>query len=153
MWSPEDLRYLEKIAKFAPKLGDVKSFTINTPRNPSNPIAYSIKISYETYRETVKTSQHPITLIVNNTASATAKSSVSVSQEIQNIIRDLEKSNLDPKRLPEAKSNLSTLESELDKPNPSEKVIKKVMRWASDFGLELFLRLAVLVAERFLKPM
>ena len=153
MWSPEDLRYLEKIAKFAPKLGDVKSFTINIPRNPSNPIAYSIKISYETYREIAKTSQHPITLIVSNTASATAKSSVSVSQEIQNIIRDLENSNLDPKRLPEARNKLNTLEKELDKPNPNEKVIRKVVSWASKFSLDLFLRLAVLVAERLLKPM
>ena len=142
------LRKLDKIAKTLTHDGIVENLTVPTPSD------YLVTITSKKYREIVKTGQNPITQIVNVTSSATAraKSSLSVSQEIQNIMRDLEKSNLDPKRLPEVRNKLNTLEKELDKPNPSEKVIRKIMRWASNFGLELSLRIAVLIAERLLKP-
>ena len=90
-----------------------------------------------------KNLEHHITVIINATANAT---------EIQ-IIHALEESTAGSKKLSETKRKLKTLESELSKPNPSEKVIRKVMRCTSGFGLQLFLRLAVLVAERWLKPM
>ena len=73
-------------------------------------------------------------------------------KKIQNIIHDVEKSGVNPKKISEAKTQLGILESELNKPDPDEKVIKKVVRWASNFSLELFLKLAPIVAERLLKP-
>ena len=90
-----------------------------------------------------KNLEHHVTVIIKATANAT---------EIQ-IIHALEESTAGCKKASEAKRKLNTLESELSKPNPNEKVIRKIMRWASGFGLQLFLRLAVLVAERWLKPM
>ena len=51
----------------------------------------------------------------------------------------LEKSGLELRKLAEAKRNLSRLETELDKPNPNESVIRKIMRWASNFDLKLAL--------------
>ena len=142
----DELRQLDEIAKRIFSTGSVKNISVTTCSG------YTVQISAEKYCEIVKGGQNPITLIVNATANATATSSVSVSRKIQNIIHDVEKSGVNPKKLSEAKTKLSTLESELNKPDPDEKVIKKVMRWASNFSLELFLRLAPIVAERLLKP-
>lgn len=142
----DELRQLDEIAKRIFGTGSVKNISVTTRSG------YTVQISTEKYCEIAKGGQNPITLIVNATANATATSSVSVSQKFQNIIHDVKKSGVNPKKLSEAKTKLNTLESELNKPDPDEKVIKKVMRWASDFSFELFLRLAVLIAERFLKP-
>jgi len=148
MYSDEQ-KELDKIANKLTQGGSVKNLTVPTPSG------FIVEITVEKYHELIKSGQNPITQIFNITtnAAATAKSSLSVSQEIQNIMRDLEKYNLGPERLPEARKKLNTLESELDKPNPREKVIRGIMRWASKFGLELSLRIAVLIAERLLKPM
>ena len=143
----DELRQLDEIAKRIFSTGSVKNISVTTCSG------YTVQISAEKYCEIVKGGQNPITLIVNATANATATSSVSVSQKIQNIIHDVEKSGVNPKKLSEAKTKLNTLESELNKPAPDEKVIKKIVNWASEFSLELFARIAVLIAERFLKPM
>ena len=146
MSDSDELRQLDEIARRLFGRGSVKNISVTTRSG------YTVQISSEKYCEMVKGSQNPITLIVNATANATAMSSVSLSQKIQNIICDVEKSGVNPKKFAEAKTKLNTLESELAKPNPDEKVIKKVMRWASNFSLELFLKLAPIVAERLLKP-
>lgn len=145
--SQEIAEQLDKIAKYLSCDGMVQYLEVPTRSG------YLFKISDEKYRQAVKAGQDPIKQIFNITANATATSSVSISQKIESIIHDIEKSGVNPKKLSEVKSKLNTLESELDKPNPDEKAIKKVMRWASNFSLELFLRLAPIIAERLLKPM
>lgn len=145
-YSEKDMEKLDKIARNLCGRRSVKYLLVSTPSG------YIVEISEEKYRQAVKAGQNPITQIFNITANATATSSLSLSQEIQKILHYLEDSNVDPKKLSEAGRKLNTLESELDKPNPNEKVIRKIMRWASNFGLELSLRIAVLIAERLLKP-
>ncbi len=142
----DELGKLDKVARNLFRGGNLKSLTVCTHSG------YFVEISEAKYYEAVKSGQNPITQIYNVTATATATSSLSLSQEIQNIIRSLEESNMGSKKLSGAKRRLNTLKSELNKPNPNEKVIKKIIRWASDFSLELFLRLAVLIAERFVRP-
>jgi len=142
----DELKKLDAIAKTLSGGGSLKNLKVFTPSG------YIVEITEEKYLEAVKSGQNPIRQIFNITANATATSSLSVSQEIQNILQRLENSNVPAKKLSEARGKLNTLETELDKPNPNEKVIKKIMRWASNFSLELFLRIAVLMAERFLKP-
>ena len=144
--SEELLNNLDEIVKTLTRGGTIANLTVPTPSD------YFVEITHKKYREVAKGGQNPITQIFNATASATATSSLSVSQEIQKVIHDLEKSDVDSRKLSEARRKLNTLESELDKPNPSEKVIRKIMRWASNFGLELSLRIAAIVAERLLKP-
>ena len=144
--SEELLKNLDEIVKTLTRGGIVANLTVPAPSD------YFVEITHKKYREVARTGQNPITQIFHVTASATATSSLSVSQEIQNILQRLENSNVPAKKLSEARGKLNTLETELDKPNPNEKVIKKIMRWASNFSLELFLRIAVLMAERFLKP-
>jgi len=143
----DELDELDKVARNLLREGSLKSITVYTPNG------YFVERSEEKYHEAAKSGQNPITQIFNVTSSATTivKSSLSVSQEIQNIVHDLEKSDLAPKKLSEARRNLNRLGSELDKSNPNEKVISKIMRWASNFDLELALRIAVPIAERFLK--
>jgi len=142
----DEIKKLDRIAKTLSHNSSVKNLTIFTPSG------YIVEITEEKYREAVQGGQNPITQILNVTATATAKSSFSVPQEIQKILRLLEDSSVSPRKLSEAKKYLSTLGSELDKPNPDEKVIRRIVRWASKFGLELSLRIGVIVAERLLRP-
>ncbi len=146
MSNSEELKQqLDEIVKTLTRGGIITNLTVPTPND------YFVEITHKKYREVAKAGQNPITQIFNVTATANATSSLSVSQEIQKILHHLEDSSVDPQNLSEARRKLDTLESELDKPNPSEKVLRKIMRWASNFGLELSLRIAVLVAERLLK--
>jgi len=146
--SEKHVTTLDKIAKNLTRNGVIKHLEI--------PISggYIVQITQEKYLQLAKSGQNPITQItsITTSATATARSSSSLSQKFQNIIHDVEKSGVNPKKLSEVKTKLNTLESELNKPDPAEKVIKKVMRWASNFSLELFLKLAPIVAERLLKP-
>lgn len=139
---------LDKIAKNLTRNGFIKHLEI--------PISdgYIVQITQEKYLQLAKSGQNPITQITSITASATAMamSSLSLSQKFQNIVLDVEKSGIKPKKLSEARARLNTLESELCKPDPDEKVIKKVMRWTANFSFELFLKLAPIVVERMLKP-
>ncbi len=143
MTHSDDLDELDRVVKNLSREGNLKSITVNTPSG------YVVEISEVKYQEAAKDNRNPITQIINVTSKATsiAESSSSVSQEIKNIIRQLEDSNLSPRKLSEAKKNLNQLENELDKPSPDEKVIRRIMRWASNFNLELALRIAVLVSE------
>lgn len=145
-YSKEEIENLDRVAKKIMGEGELKSITVPTPSG------LIVEITEEKYRQVVTVGQNPINLIVNTTANATATSSLSLSQNFQNILRDLEASNLEPRKLSDAKKKLNNLEAELNKLNPNENVIKRVLRWASDFSFELFLRLSVLMAERFLKP-
>jgi len=138
-----DAEELDKVARSLFKNGDIKHITLSTPGG------YHFEISEEKYFEAAKGNQNPITQIFNitSTAIATAKSSLTVSQEIQNIIQDLDNSGLSSKEFSEAKKNLEILESELNKPKPDEKLIRRIMRWASNFNLALALRIAILIRE------
>lgn len=144
--SDEEIKDLDKVARNLIGGGNIKSLTVPTPSG------LIVEITEEKYLQLVKSGQNPVNLIVNTTANATATSSLSLSQNFQNILHDLEASNLEPRKLSDARKKLNNLETELNKPSPSENVIKRVLRWASDFSFELFLRLSVLIAERFLKP-
>ncbi len=146
-YSKEEIEELDKVAKKIMGEGELKSITVPTPSG------LIVEITEEKYRQLDKGGQNPINLIINTTANATATSSLSLSQEIRNIYQCLENSKIDPQKLPEARKELNKLENELNKPNPDERNLKRIIRWASDFSFELFLRLSVLLAERFLKPM
>ena len=80
--------------------------------------------------------------------SALATSSVNLSQQIQQIIRQLEQKQLDPVRLETAKKQLVIFEEEPQRPKPRWPKVRKILGWASGLGEELFLRLVVMWAER-----
>lgn len=87
---------------------------------------------------------------VNVNVSASAQALSLISEQIQEIAKELEKSCADSRKVLEAKAQLKILEKELKKKNPQWDVIKKVMSYALDFSKELFLRLAVIVAQHIL---
>jgi len=140
-YSKEEIEELDKVAKKIMGKGELKSITVPTPSG------LIVEITEEKYRQLDKGSQSPINLIINTTANATATSSLSLSQNFQNILHDLEASNLEPSKLSEAKRKLDNLETELKKQSPNENVIKKILRWASNFDLALYLRIATVIAE------
>lgn len=140
-YSKEEIKELDKVARKIMGEGELKSITVPTPSG------FIVEITEEKYHQLAKGGQNPINLIINTTANATATSSLSLSQNFQNILHDLEASNLEPRKLSEAKRKLNNLETELKKQSPNENVIKKILRWASNFDLALHLRIATVIAE------
>jgi hypothetical protein len=55
---------------------------------------------------------------INVSAQAIASTSLNLSLQIQEIVKELEKKNLDPKKIEEAKKELSKFEVELKRPKP-----------------------------------
>ena len=81
--------------------------------------------------------------------SALTTSSGNLSQQIQQIIRQLEQKQLDPVSLETAKKQLVIFEEEPQRPKQRGPKVRKILRWASGLGEELFLRLVVMWAERY----
>jgi len=140
-YSKEEIEELYKVAKKIMGEGELKSITVPTPSG------LIVEITEKKYRQLDKGGQNPINLIINTTANATATSSLSLSQNFKNILHDLEASNLEPSKLSEAKRELANLETELKKQSPNENVIKQILRWASNFDLALYLRIATIITE------
>jgi len=109
-----------------------------------------IEVDWREYKEATSSDRSAMSQNVRVNVSTVALSSSSLSQTIQEIIRELDKSGIDPAKVREAKEQVQTLGKELQKANPRWGVAKQVLRWALDFSKEIFLRLAVMVAERFL---
>ncbi len=146
-YSKEEIEELDKVARKLMSGGALKSLTFHMSSG------LIIDITKEKYLHTLRAGQNPIEQIFNITANAAAISSLSLSQNFQNVIHYLEASNLELRKLSTAKSKLNKLETELEKQSPNERTIKKLLNWVSNFSFELFLRLSVILAERFLKPM
>ena len=140
-YSKEEIEELDKVVKKIMGEGELKSITVPTPSG------LIVEITEEKYRQLDKGGQNPINLIINTTANATATSSLSLSQNFQNILHDLEASNLEPSKLSEAKRKLDNLETELKKQSPNENVIKQIIRWASNLDLVLYLRIVAVITE------
>ena len=140
-YSKEDIEELDRVLKRIMGEGELKSLTVPTPSG------FIVEITEEKYLQVLKAGQNPLAQIFNISANAAATSSLSLSQKFQNILRDLETFNLEPSKLSEAKENLNKLETELNKSSPNENVIKRILRWASNLDLSLYLRIAIVIAE------
>lgn len=115
-------------------------------------IGTDIEVDWQEYKEATSPDRSAMSQNVRVNVSTIALSSSSISQAIQEVIRELDKPGVDPTKVREAKEQVKTLEKELQKANPRWNVAKQVLRWALDFSKEIFLRLAVIVVERFLTP-
>lgn len=91
----------------------------------------------------------PVSQNVQVNVAASASSITSISNSMQQIIRELDQLGIDAAKKLEAKEKVKTLEEELCKKKPNWHVVKQILRWALDFSKELFLRLTVLIAERY----
>lgn len=92
----------------------------------------------------------PVSQNVQVNVSTSASSVALISNSIRQIIRELDRLGIDSAKAPEAKEKLETLEEEFRRKSPRWNVVKQVLHWALDFSTELFLRLAVLMAEHYL---
>ena len=109
-----------------------------------------IEVDWREYAEATSGDRSAVSQTVKVNVSTTALAVSSISERIHEIAGELDKSGVDSKKVLEAKQRLETLEKELKKTNPRWKVAKQVLRWSLDFSKELSLRLAVIVAERFM---
>jgi hypothetical protein len=112
-----------------------------------------IEIDWNVWRAyEAATGQSPIGPVSQNVqvnVSASASSAASISNSIRQIVRELGQLGIDAAKMPEAKEKLKTLEEELRKERPHWNIVKQVLHWALDLSRELFLRLAVLITERY----
>ena len=136
---------LDEIAQYLSRGGIITKLTVPTPSG------YDVTITYNKYREVAETGQNPIAQVINITSIANL--SLSLSQGIEEVIGYLSDSNTNPKELSEMKDKLKILRSEIDKPNPDERVVKRIIRWASSkLDLKLFLKIAIPLASKYLGP-
>ncbi len=89
--------------------------------------------------------------IVNVNAQASSQSSTSLELQI-NIARvELkEKYRQDDKRVQEIDRKLNSLEKELSKPTPNQNKLKEILRWAIDFGWDVFAKVAPIIIDKVL---
>jgi DNA replicative helicase MCM subunit Mcm2 (Cdc46/Mcm family) len=91
----------------------------------------------------------PVSQNAQVNVSTSASSVASISNSIRQIVSELDRLGIDSAKAPEAKEKLKTLEEELRRKNPHWNVVKQVLHWALDFSRGLFLRLAVLIIDRY----
>jgi len=115
-------------------------------------IGTDIEVDWREYEEAIRGNRSAVTQTVKVNVSTTALAASSISEKIHEVAKELDKPGVDFSKVPEAKARLKTLEKELKKTSPRWNVVKQVLRWALDFSKEMFLRLAEIVAERFLMP-
>lgn len=115
-------------------------------------IGDDIEVDWREYQDAVGADRGAVSQTVKVNVSATALASSSISHRIQEIANELDKSGLDSAKILEAKERLKILEREVKKARPRWNVVKQVLVWALDFSKEVFLRLAVIAAERLLMP-
>ena len=103
----------------------------------------------EVDRREYEAATRPESQNVQVNVSTSASSAASISNSIRQIVRELDQLGIDSAKTPEAKEKLKTLEKELSRTSPRWNVVRQVLHWALDFSRELFLRLAVLMAEHY----
>ena len=109
-----------------------------------------IEVDWREYEAATRQSPiRPVSQNVQVNVSTSASSVASISSSIQQIVRELDQLGIDAAKAPEVKEKLKTLEEELCRKRPHWNVVKQVLHWALDFSRELFLRLAVLIAEHY----
>lgn len=97
-------------------------------------------------REIMEATQEakPVSQNVNVNVSAIASSSVNVSQQIKDIIIQLEQQQISPSKLEYAKKQLQSFEEELKQPKPRWSKGKKILAWALNSSEEIFMKLVIL---------
>lgn len=106
-----------------------------------------IEVDWQEYEEAT-IHRRPVSQTVKVNVSALATSSINLSQQIQQIVGQLEQKEFDPVRLAIAKKQLASFEEELQRPKPRWPKVRKILRWALGLGEELFLRLVVMWSQR-----
>ena len=106
-----------------------------------------IEVDWREFQDAT-TDKGPVSQTVNVNVSAVATSSVNLSQQIEQIIRQLEQKQLNPARLETARKQLARFEEELQRPRPRWTKGKQILKWALSLGEELFLRLVTMWAQR-----
>lgn len=109
-----------------------------------------IEVDWREYEKV--TGQSPIRPVSQNVrvnVSTSTLSVASISNSIRQIVHELDQLGIDSAKAPEVNEKLKTLEKELRKTSPRWNVVRRILHWALDFSKELFLRLAVLIAERY----
>ena len=87
--------------------------------------------------------------IVNVNAQASSQSSTSLELKLHIARVELkEKYRQDEKRLEEIDGKLNSLEKELSKPTPNQNKLKEILRWAIDFGWDVFAKLAPIIIHK-----
>lgn len=81
-------------------------------------------------------------------AQATAITSVDISTNIQEILKQLEARNIERQKLEEAKEQLESFARELQRAKPRWPQIRKILKWGLGLGQEIFLRLVVTWVQR-----
>lgn len=100
-----------------------------------------IKVSRKEYEQIVgypSRQQNQIVQVINNiSTNINIDNKTIINQVLDNIRND----ELDPKRIDEAEKKLKLLLRETQKKKPKWENVKEVLKWALDFGKDIFIQL------------
>ncbi len=102
-----------------------------------------IEVSRKEYEEAVG-AKEPVSQSVEVNVSAQATSSANFTQQIQQLVRQLEQTERDPAKLDAARKQLQAFDEELQRPKPRWSQAKGILKWALGYGEELSMRLAAI---------
>jgi len=109
-----------------------------------------IKVTRKDYEQIVSGQSTPTTQNINVqvTAQAAAQASSTLTARFTSVRKELTNSYKNDPRLSEIEKKLDSLHVELNKPKPNKKKLKSTLKWAIDFGWDVFLKIAPLIIEK-----
>jgi len=105
-----------------------------------------VEVTRTEYAEAIR----GVPININVSAQASAMVSTNISFQIKEVIKQLQDRHIDPVKLKMAKAQLTDFEAELKRQKPRWPQIRKILRWSLSLGEEIFCRLVVLWAQRYM---
>ncbi len=94
-----------------------------------------------------------MTQVVNVNASASAQTVTALAVRLHYIREELEQAHRDDPKIDQLRSKLSSLEKELEKKKPNDKVLKSIVKWSADKGWDVFMKLIPIIIDKLSQGM
>jgi len=109
-----------------------------------------IKVTRKDYEQIVSGQSTPTTQNINVqvTAQAAAQASSILIARFTSVRKELTDSYKNDPHLSQIEKKLDSLHVELNKPKPNKNKLKSPLKWAIDFGWDVFLKIAPLIIEK-----
>lgn len=110
-----------------------------------------IEVTCQEFHQAISNDKQSISQNVNVNVTASAHTSISIYQQLDGVIRDIDRYVLSQENRTQACERLKKLEDELKKRKPKWQIIKNILGWVLKLSQELFLKVAAIVVEYYLK--
>lgn len=111
-----------------------------------------VNVTRKDYEQIVGGQAAPTTQNINVkvTAQAAAQASSTLTARLSSVRKELTDGYKNDSHLSEIEKRLDSLHIELNKPRPNKNKLKSTLKWAIDFGWDVFLKITPLIIEKLL---